>query len=89
MVGKTIAFAARAVAIENDCALAVEVGRGIVLVQVFEHWSQMLAAVDLLAGRGIAAVHDHHEAGFLGKERHLPSCIASVGAMGIGVDQLL
>src|SRR5580704_9126316 len=72
----------------EDSALSDEVRRGVVLVQLREDWSERLARVQLLCGRGILGVHVHHEMGVCGKKRHLRFRITTIGAVCVGLDEL-
>src|SRR6185295_3678131 len=52
VVSQAIALAGRSAAIQRDLALAVEVRRRVVSVEVIEHRGERLAAVELLRGLG-------------------------------------
>jgi hypothetical protein len=62
--------------------------RGIVLVQVCEDWSERLARVKLLGRMRIFGVYVHDEMGICGEQRHLTFRIATIGAVGVGLDEL-
>jgi hypothetical protein len=72
----------------KDCALSDKVHRGGVLVQLVEDRSNGLARVKLLRGPRILGAHVHDEMGIRSKKRHLTFRIATIGAAGIGFDQL-
>jgi hypothetical protein len=85
-MGNAIAFARRSIAIETDRALAVEMGRRPILVQIREHGNERVTALQHIARHGRAAIHVDMERRILGEERHLPARVAPVGAASIGVD---
>ena len=87
-MGDAVALAARAVAVERDRALPVEVHRGLVAVEVVEDRRQGLSAVEYLAGLGTLPVHVDDEVGVLREQRLLSFGVAAIGAMGVGVDEL-
>ena len=87
-MGDAVALAGGSVAIERDRALAVEVHRGLVAVEVIEHRRKRLAAVEFLRGLRALAVHVDDEVGVLGEQRLLPLGVAAIGAMRVGVHEL-
>src|SRR6266702_7407721 len=87
MMSNAVAFTGRSIAIEADGALAVEMRRRLILVQIGEDGSERTAAVEDVGRLGRATVHENVKGGVLSEERHLSACVTPVGAMGIGVDQ--
>jgi len=71
----------------EDCALSNEMRRGIILVQICEDWSERVARVQFLRGSRIPGVHVNHEVGVPGKESHLPLRVATIGGMGVSLDE--
>lgn len=88
VMGNAVALTRRAVAVEPNRALAVEMHRRLVAVQILEHRRQRLSAVQLLARLGPGTIHVDDEAGFLGEEALLTLAVAAVGTVRIGVEEL-
>src|SRR5580704_712144 len=88
MVSEAVALAGGPVPAQDDGALAIEVHRRLIGVQVVEDRSKILSAMKLLTRLPVAAVHEDDEMSVGGEQRHLSGRIAAVGAMGVGVDQL-
>jgi hypothetical protein len=61
---------------------------GVVLVQPGEDGRERLARMQFLRGLRILGVHVHDEVGVFGKKRHLTFCVATIGAMRVGLDKL-
>ena len=72
----------------EDRALADEVHRRGVLVQVVEDGRERRAGVKLLGRRRILGVHVDDEVGVFREERHLTFRIATIGAVRVGLDEL-
>jgi hypothetical protein len=70
----------------EDYALSNEMRRGIILVQICEDWSERIARVQFLRGLRILGHHVNHEVGVPGKESHLSLRVATIGAMGVSLD---
>jgi len=88
-MGDAVALAGGAVAVKGDGALPVEVHRGLGAVEVREDGREGLSAVEYLGRLGALAAHVDHKVGVFGEERFLSVGVATVGAVGVGVDQLL
>jgi hypothetical protein len=69
-------------------ALAVEVRRRFVPVEVIEHRGERLPAVQLLRGLGSLSLHVDEEVGVLGEERLLPLGVAAIFAVRVGIEEL-
>ena len=52
-----------------------------------EEAAERLARVKLLRGLRILGVHVNHEVGVSGKESHLSLRVATIGAMGVSLDE--
>ena len=88
MMGQAVALAGGLVPGQRDRALTVEVHGGDVLVEVVEHRSQGLPAVQLLGRRLGSQVIEDQEAGVFGEQGHLALRVTPVRAVGVGVNQL-
>src|SRR3954447_2249311 len=88
VVGQAVGLPRRAVAVDPNGALAVEVHCGLVRLQVLEHGCQGLPATQVVRRLGALAGHVDDEVGVVGEERLLPLGVASVRAEGVGIDQL-
>ena len=69
-------------------ALSDEMHGGCVLVKIVEDRRKRRARVELLRGRGIPGVHVNDEVRIWGKERHLTFGVTTIGAVGVGLDEL-
>src|SRR3954451_7484886 len=88
VVGQAVGLPRRAVAVDPNGALAVEVHRDVVGVQVVEHGPQRLPATQIVRRLRALAGHVDDEVGVVGEERLLPLGVASIGAERVSVDQL-
>src|SRR6266849_58020 len=88
MVGNRVALARRAVAVERDGALPVEMRRGLVPVQVREDRCQRFASLKHVGRLTFLTLHIDGEARIDGEERLLACSVATVGAMGVRIEQL-
>src|SRR5580704_525160 len=85
---KAVSFAGRSVRGEReDCALSHEMRGGVILVQIGEDGSEFVARMQFLGGRRIFSIHENNEVRVRRKERHLTFRIATVGAMGVSLDE--
>jgi hypothetical protein len=85
MVRQAIAETSRFGAIQYDCALAVEMSSGFLLVEVIEDGCECIAALEFLGWNIAPGVHVHNEMRIFGKQSHLALCIPAVGTMRIRV----
>ena len=86
---EAVGFPCGAITVERkDGALSNEMRRGIVPVQVREDWSERLARMQLLGRLRFFGVHVHHEMGVCGEQSHLAFRIPTIGAVGVGLDEL-
>ena len=89
VVRQAVGFAGGLVARQReDGALSDEVRSGVVPVQLGENRSERLACVEPLRWLRVLGVHVHHKVCVRGKKRHLAFRIATIGAMGVGLDEL-
>src|SRR5580700_8968200 len=72
----------------EDRRLSKEVHGGSVLVQIGKHWSKLLARAQFLRWIGILCVHVDHEVRICGKKSHVTFRIATISAVGVGLDEL-
>ena len=88
MVGHAVGLPRRAVAVERHGALAVEVHRDLVRVQIVEHGRQRLPATQIVCRVGALAGHVDDEVRVFGEERLLPLDVTRIGAERVCVDEL-
>jgi hypothetical protein len=88
VVGQAVGLPRRTIPVEGHRALPVEVHRDLVRVQVVEHGRQRLPAMQIVGGVGPLAGHVDDEVRVFGEERLLPLGVTTIGAEGIGVDEL-
>src|SRR5580692_6641647 len=88
VVGNGVAVSGRAVPVQDDGTLAVEVHRRFVAVQVIEDRRQRLSAFKHGARLAAWAGHVHLEMGVGREECLLTLRITGIGAVGIRVEQL-
>ena len=88
MVGDRVALAGRAVAVDGDRALSVEVRCRFVAIQIGEHRRECLSSFEHVCRLAAFAVHVDREARVDREERLLALGVAPVGAVGVGVEQL-
>src|SRR5258708_39687088 len=88
MVGDGIALSGGAVAVNDDGALAIEMRRYLVLLQVVKDRRQRLATLKHVGRLGPLAAHEHAETGVRSEERLLTFGVTAVGAVGVGGEQL-
>ena len=84
---QTVRFPSGAIARQReDGALSNEMRRGMILVQICEEWSERFAsAVPARAWDPWRSCKP--QMGILGKESHLSLRIATIGAMGVSLDE--
>src|ERR1700757_2145607 len=88
VMGYAISFPCASIAGQReDRRLSEEVHGGSVLVQIRKHWSKLLARVQFLRWIGILCVHVDHEVRICGEKSHLTFRIATISAVGIGLNQ--
>ena len=80
-------LAGRRVPVEGYGALAVEVSRDVVLVQVGEDGTQCLPSLQHVGRLRSFAAHVDGKAGVRREQGHLALGITPVGAVGVGVEQ--
>ena len=88
MMRQAVADSGRLGSIQYRRALAVEVSRDFILVEVVEDRCESIAAAELLRWSITFGIHVHNEVSVFGEECHLTLCVPAVRAMGIGVYQL-
>jgi hypothetical protein len=88
VVGDRVALARRAVPVDRDGALAVEVRRHLVAVEIVEYRGERFAPVQDVRRLAAFAVHVDDEEGVVGEKRLLPFGVAAVCAVGIRVEEL-
>ena len=72
----------------EDCALSDEMHRRGIPIQVREDRGERPARMQLLRRLWILGVHVYNEMGVGGEQRHLAFRIATIGAAGVGLDEL-
>src|SRR5712692_9505550 len=87
MVGKRVALSRRAVAVERDGTLPVEMRGCFVPIQVGEDRCKRFASLQYVGRLTFLARHIDREARVDGEER-LSFSVAAVGAMGVCIEQL-
>src|SRR4051794_3627878 len=88
MVGDRVALAGGAVPVDGDRALAVEVRRCLVAIEVVEDGCERFASVQDVARLAAFPIHVDGEAGVLGEERLLSFGVAAVGAVRVRIEEL-
>jgi hypothetical protein len=88
VVSEAVALASRPIPTQADGALTVEVRGNLIGVEVVEYRPKILTTMKLLTRLRIATIHEDNEVSVLGEERDLLGRIATIGAMGVCVDQL-
>lgn len=73
--------------VQIDSALTIEVSSGFVDVQILKDWSKRVTPVKLLRRRLRLRIHVDHKVGVARKQRHLPLRVATIGTMGIPIDE--
>jgi hypothetical protein len=88
VVGDRVALACRAVTVDVDRALAVEVRRRLVAIEVVEDGCKRFAPMQDVTRLAAVAVHVDGEDGVVGEERFVTCGVAAVGAVGVRVEEL-
>jgi hypothetical protein len=87
VVGHAVGHSGGAFAVESRGALAIEVHRRHVRVELVEYRSKRGTSVKVLRRRRIAAVHVHQKLCGLSEQRHLTGSIAPIRTVCVSVDQ--
>jgi hypothetical protein len=88
VVGNRVALAGRPVTVEGHSALAVEMRRDLVAIEIVEHRCQCFSSLEDVGRLGAFAVHVNGEDRVSGEERLLPFGVAAIGAVGVSVEEL-
>ena len=88
VVGDRVALASAAVSVDRYRALSVEMSRRLVAIEIREHRRQGLSSFEHVGRPAALPLHVNGEAGVGGEERLLTLGVASIGAVGVGVEQL-
>jgi hypothetical protein len=88
VVGDRVALAGRAVTLERDGALPVEVRGHLVAIEVVEDGRQRFSPMKHVGRLAAFALHVDGEDGVVGEERLLPFGVTTVGAVRVRVEEL-
>src|SRR5580692_7572200 len=84
---QAVGLSGRAIAGDRHRALSVEMRGGFIGVEMREYRRELLPAMELLGRLRGAAVHEDDEMRVAGEQSHLALGVATVCAMGVGVDE--